>query len=73
MLSYRFYRELRPALEFDRAAAKAIFRASRYTVPSGVLTLALTQFDKVVLLRLFGLRSWVCTAWQQTSRARSNR
>lgn len=56
MLSYRFYRELRPALEFDRAAAKAIFRASRYTVPSGVLTLALTQFDKVVLLRLFGLR-----------------
>ena len=57
LISYRFYPESRPRLQFDTAAARAILRYTRLTVPSGILTLALSQFDKVVFLRLFDLRS----------------
>jgi lipopolysaccharide exporter len=56
VLSYQFYRDLRPRLQFDRAAARDLFAFSRYSVPSSLLTLALSQFDKVVFLRLFDLR-----------------
>jgi lipopolysaccharide exporter len=57
LLSYRFYTELRPRLQFDAAAARDIFRYTRLTVPSGILMLVLTQFDKVAFLRFFDLRS----------------
>jgi lipopolysaccharide exporter len=56
VLSYQFYRELRPRLSIDRAAAREILQYSKFTVPSSLLTLSLNQFDKVIFLRLFDLR-----------------
>ena len=56
LMSFHFYPQFRPKLQFDRLAARAIFRYTRLTVPSGILTLLLTQFDKVAFLRLFDLR-----------------
>lgn len=53
--SYLFYRDLRPKLQFDRPAAKEILGLARFTTPSSILTLAISQFDKVVFLRLFDL------------------
>jgi O-antigen/teichoic acid export membrane protein len=55
-LSYCFYRDERPRIELNSIAAREIFRYSRFAMPSSFLTLALSQFDKVVLLRLFDLR-----------------
>ncbi len=55
-LSYCFYRELRPRIFIDRAAAREILVYSKFTIPSSLLTLSLNQFDKVVFLRLFDLR-----------------
>jgi O-antigen/teichoic acid export membrane protein len=54
-LSYQFYKDLRPRLQFDRATAREIFRFARFTMPSTLITLALSQFDKMVFLRLFDL------------------
>ncbi len=56
VLSWQFYRELRPRFFFDRAAAREILVFSKFTIPSSFLTLGLTQFDKVIFLRLFDLR-----------------
>lgn len=55
LLSYRYYPELRPRLELDARSARELFRYTRVTIPSSLLTLALTQFDKIVFLRLFDL------------------
>jgi O-antigen/teichoic acid export membrane protein len=54
-LTYRFYPDIRPTIQYDRAAAREIFRYTRFALPSGLLTLALSQFDKIVFLRLFSL------------------
>jgi lipopolysaccharide exporter len=54
--SYLFYREFRPRFGFDRAAARDIFQFTRFVMPSSVLTLLLSQFDKAAFLRLFDLR-----------------
>ncbi len=54
--SYLFYREQRPRLRFDRAAARDVFQFTRFVMPSSVLTLVLSQFDKSVFLRFFDLR-----------------
>jgi len=56
VLSHRLYRDLRPRLFIDLAAAREILVYSKFTVPSSLLTLGLNQFDKVVFLRLFDLR-----------------
>jgi lipopolysaccharide exporter len=56
VLSHQFYRDLRPRLFFDLAAAREILVYSKFTVPSSFLTLGLNQFDKIVFLRLFDLR-----------------
>jgi O-antigen/teichoic acid export membrane protein len=56
VLSYQFYRELRPRFLIDPAAAREILVYSKFTIPSSFLTLALNQFDKVIFLRLFDLR-----------------
>jgi len=56
VLSHQFYREFRPRLFIDLAAAREILVYSKFTIPSSLLTLSLTQFDKVVFLRLFDLR-----------------
>jgi len=57
VLSRQFYREKRPRFQFDRAAALDLLGFSKFTIPSSLLTLALSQFDKVVILRLFDLKS----------------
>ena len=54
--SYRFFREFRPRFQFDRATARQILKFSRFTMPSSLLTIVMTQFDKIVFLRLFDLR-----------------
>jgi lipopolysaccharide exporter len=56
VVSHQFYRDLRPKICFDRAAAREILGYSKFTVPSSFLTLSLNQFDKVIFLRLFDLR-----------------
>jgi lipopolysaccharide exporter len=56
VLSHRLYRDLRPRIFLDLAAAREILVYSKFTVPSSLLTLSLSQFDKVVFLRLFDLR-----------------
>jgi lipopolysaccharide exporter len=55
LLSHAFFRDFRPKLQFDRHAAGEMLRFTRFTVPSSWLTLALSQFDKMVFLRLFDL------------------
>jgi lipopolysaccharide exporter len=54
--SYCLYRDSRPALALDWGAAREILQFTKFTMPSSILTLILSQFDKIVLLRLFDLR-----------------
>jgi O-antigen/teichoic acid export membrane protein len=54
-MSYGVYPDMRPRLELDKQAARDLLHFSRFSMPSSLLTLALSQFDKVVLLRLFDL------------------
>jgi len=56
LFSYQFYRDLRPKLQFDRAAAREILQLTKFTMPSSLLTLGLSQYDKVAFLRLFDLQ-----------------
>lgn len=56
-MSYRFYKEFRPRLHFDRPAAREVLRFTKFSMPSSLLTLALSQFDKIVFIRLFDLRT----------------
>jgi lipopolysaccharide exporter len=56
VLSYQFFKELRPRLQFDWPAAKEILGFTKFTMPSSMLTLGLSQFDKIVFLRLFDLQ-----------------
>jgi lipopolysaccharide exporter len=56
VLSHRYYRELTPRLQYDRDAAREIFKYTRFVMPSSALSLALSQYDKIVFLRLFDLR-----------------
>jgi O-antigen/teichoic acid export membrane protein len=56
VLSHQFYREFKPRIFIDLAAAREILVYSKFTIPSSLLTLSLTQFDKIVFLRLFDLR-----------------
>lgn len=53
VLSHRYYRDIRPTLQWDWPAAKEIFEFSRFVMPSSVLTLFLNQFDRAIFLRLF--------------------
>ena len=55
VLSYQFYKDVRPRLMIDREAARELLRYTRFAVPSSFLTLALNQFDKTVFLKLFDL------------------
>jgi lipopolysaccharide exporter len=55
LLSHAFFRDFRPKLQFDRRAAGEMLRFTKFTVPSSWLTLALSQFDKMIFLRLFDL------------------
>lgn len=56
IVSHRFYREIRPRLQWDWAAAKEIFEYTRFVMPASMLSIFLNQFDKAVFLRLFDFR-----------------
>jgi len=55
-MSYQFFKEFRPRLHFDRTAAREVLGFTKFSMPSSLLTLALSQFDKIVFIRLFDLR-----------------
>lgn len=54
-MSYLFYRDVRPRIMIDRAAARELLRFTRFAVPSSLVTIGMNQFDKTVFLRLFDL------------------
>ena len=54
--SFCFYRHERPRLQFDRSVAKESMGFARYTVPSSLVTLLVSQFDKFVFLKLFPIQ-----------------
>lgn len=56
VLSHRYYRDIRPSLQWDWPAAREIFEYTRFVMPSSVLTLVLNQFDRAIFLRLFDFR-----------------
>jgi len=53
--SHFFYRNIGVRLAFDRAAIREQFRFARWVTSSSILTIILSQYDKIVLARLFGL------------------
>jgi lipopolysaccharide exporter len=55
VMTHLYYPELRPKLHLDWAAAREILGFTKFTMPSSLITLALSQFDKIALLRLFDL------------------
>lgn len=55
VMSYLFYRDIKPRLQVDRGAARDLLKFTRYAMPSSLLTVALNQFDKIAFLRLFDL------------------
>ena len=53
--SYLFYRNIGVGIAFDRKAIAEQFRFARFVLPSSVLYVVVSQYDKVTLLRLFDL------------------
>lgn len=53
--SHFFYREIGVSLVFDREAISEQFKFARVVLPSSILTIVLSQYDRVVLLKLFDL------------------
>lgn len=53
--SHFYYRDIGVGFAFDREAMADQFRFARFVLPSSLLTIVLTQYDKVVLLKLFDL------------------
>jgi lipopolysaccharide exporter len=53
--SHFFYRHVGIGIAFDRAAMADQFRFARVVLPSSLLTIVLSQYDKLVLLKLFNL------------------
>jgi O-antigen/teichoic acid export membrane protein len=53
--SHFFYRNVGVGLAFDRQALSEQFKFARFVLPSSLLTVVLSQYDKLVLLKLFNL------------------
>jgi lipopolysaccharide exporter len=53
--SYFFYRDIGIGIAFDREALVDQFKFARFVLPSSLLTIVLSQYDKLVLLKLFNL------------------
>jgi lipopolysaccharide exporter len=53
--SHLFYRTVGIGVAFDREALAEQFRFARLVMPSSLLTMVLSQYDKLVLLKLFDL------------------
>lgn len=56
-VSFAFYRDRWPSFAMDRKAARAAFDFGKYVMPTSILTMALGQYDKLVLVRLFDLKA----------------
>jgi lipopolysaccharide exporter len=54
-MSYLIYPDYRPKLQLDREAARELLKYTRFAMPSSLLTLGMSQFDKIAFLRLFNL------------------
>jgi lipopolysaccharide exporter len=54
--SYFFYRRIGVGIAFDREAMADQFKFARFVFPSSLITIASSQYDKLVLLRLFNLQ-----------------
>jgi O-antigen/teichoic acid export membrane protein len=54
--SFLFYRDKRPRVQFDRGVTRVSMAFARYTVPSSLVTLFVSQFDKFVFLKLFPMQ-----------------
>jgi O-antigen/teichoic acid export membrane protein len=53
--SYFYFRDVGVAFAFDREAIAEQFKFARVVLPSSMLTIVLSQYDKVILLKLFDL------------------
>ena len=53
--SHFYYRDIGVRFAFDREARRDQFQFARVVIPSSILTIVLSQYDKVVLARLFNL------------------
>jgi O-antigen/teichoic acid export membrane protein len=53
--SYFLYRNIGVGIAFDREAVTEQFRFARFVLPSSLLFAVVSQYDKVILLRLFDL------------------
>ena len=53
--SHFYYRDIGVGIAFDREAMHEQFQFARVVMPSSILTIVLSQYDKVVLARLFNL------------------
>jgi len=51
--SHFFYRDIGVGIAFDREAIAEQFRFARFVTPSSIVTVLLSQYDRIVLLRLF--------------------
>jgi O-antigen/teichoic acid export membrane protein len=54
--SYFFFREDRARLQIDRQYAKDLFNFTKFVAPSSAIAFFISQFDRVIFLRLFDLR-----------------
>ena len=55
VISHCYYRDVGVGLAFDRPAVRDQFQFGKFVLPSSLLTIILSQYDKVVLLKLFDL------------------
>ena len=53
VVSHFYYREIGIGIAFDREAMRDQFNFGKFVLPSSLLTIVLSQYDKVVLLKLF--------------------
>ena len=53
--SYFFYRDVGVGFALDRGALREQFQFARFVMPSSILTILLSQYDKLVLLKLFNV------------------
>ena len=53
--SHFFYRDIGVGFAFDRAAMREQLKFARWVTSSSILTIVLSQYDKVILARLFDL------------------
>jgi len=53
--SYFFFKPQRAAFQFDKQARKDLFQFSKHIVPSSMIAFFLSQFDRIIFLKLFDL------------------